>query len=79
MRDPEILSTPIHDLPASIFFKEGSAIMGFETLQEILNTAPEDLLAKEDFNYVWFGELVDFLTGLGILHLLQPTQGNSRV
>ncbi len=79
MRDPEILTTPINDLPASIFFKEGSAIMGFKTLREILDTAPRELLASEDFNYVWFGELVDFLTERGILHLLQPTQGNSTV
>ncbi|WPU95756.1 hypothetical protein SNE25_09520 [Mucilaginibacter sabulilitoris] len=79
MQNPEVLSTPINDLPASTFFKEGSTTMGFETLKEILNTAPKDLLANENFNYVWFGELVDFLTERGILHLLQPTQGNSRV
>jgi hypothetical protein len=73
MQESEILSTPINDLPASIFFKDGSATMGFNTLQDILNTAPVDLLVNEDFNYVWFGELVDFMTERGILHLLQPT------
>ncbi|WP_432328127.1 hypothetical protein ACRQ5D_34225 [Mucilaginibacter sp. P25] len=76
---PEILLTPIIDLPASIFFKEGSKIMGFTTLQDIIDEEPGELLANKNFNYVWLGELVDFLTEQGILDLLQPTQGNSRV
>ena len=78
MWDPKILSTLISDLPASIFFKEGSATMGFETLHDILKIGPKELLGKENFNHVWLGELVDFLTERGMLHLLQPTQGNSK-
>jgi len=79
MQDRGVLLIPINELPASAFFKAGGAEMGFKTLQDILHTAPGDLRAKEGFNYVWLGELIDFLTERGILHLLQPTQGNSRV
>jgi hypothetical protein len=79
MQDPEILSKPLNDLSVSRMFKKGSAMMGFRSLRDIVNTTPADLIAKEAFNYIWFGELIDILTEYGQLHLLQPTQGNSRV
>lgn len=79
MQDIEILSKPFKELPVSRILKDGSAIMGFNTIQDILDTKPEDLVANEEFNYVWFGELIEFLTEIKMLHLLQPPHGNSRV
>ena len=79
MKNPEILSVPIQELPVSRLFKQGSERLGFGTLQEILDETTGKLMEKENFNYAWFGELIDILTAAGLLHLLQPTQGNSRV
>ena len=79
MKNPEILTVPIRELPVSQLFKKGSEEMGFGALQEILDVKPGKLMEKENFNYVWFGELIDILTAAGLLHLLQPTQGNSRI
>lgn len=79
MQDPAILTKPINELPASPIFKEFSVVMGFQTLKDIVGKSPADLMGNKDFNYVWFGELIEILTGYGLLHLLQPTQGNSRV
>ncbi|MET3606919.1 hypothetical protein ABIC74_000761 [Mucilaginibacter rubeus] len=79
MENQEILLRPIHKLRVSKEFKKGSQAMGFGTLQEILKEAPGSIMGNESFNYVWFGELIDILTAHGLLHLLQPTQGNSRV
>jgi hypothetical protein len=79
MQDFKILSKRIKDLPVSLFFKASSEAMGFDTLQEIVSTTPAALMGNANFNNVWLGELTDILNGSGLLHLIQPTQGNSKV
>jgi len=72
-----ILGVPIQELAFSKGFKEKTELMGFQTLLEITETAPEVLLQNEVFDYNWFGELVKFLMDKKLLYLLQPTPGNS--
>ena len=58
MQEPGILTRPLNELPVSKIFKEFSAIMGYQTLQDIVSKKPADLMGNEGFNYVWFGELI---------------------
>jgi DNA-directed RNA polymerase alpha subunit len=79
MLESEILSKSINDLPVSQHFKNNSLAMGFNTLEQIIYKTPADLMANKSFNHVWLGELSDVLSHYGLSHLIQPTQGNSRV
>ena len=72
-----ILDAPIRKLGFSKDFMKKTELMGFQTLLEITQTAPEALLKNEDFDYNWFGELVKFLMDKKMLYLLQPTPGNT--
>ena len=75
--DETVLNAQIQSLGFSNDFKKKSRSMGFQTLLEITETAPEVLLKNEDFDYNWFGELVRFLMDRKLLYKLQPTPGNN--
>lgn len=72
-----VMAIPIQNLNFSDAFKEKSKSMGFRTLTEITETAPEALIKNEGFDYNWFGELVTFLIDKKMLYKLQPTPGNN--
>jgi hypothetical protein len=71
-----ILSSKIKDLPVSENFYLRSKLMGFDRVQDIVDTPARQLIGKEDFDYNWLGELVSFLKNNNMLHTLQPIPGN---
>jgi len=77
MNDSEILNTEIKDLPVSENFYLRSKLMGYSRIQDIVETPPNVLLSKEDFNYNYLGELVSLLKRHNILHKLQPLPGST--
>lgn len=74
-----LINQPITELGLSEDFTEKSGKMGYHTIQEIIDTRPEDLFHKNDFSYTWLGELSKFLIKHEILHLLQPAGGKKYV
>ena len=70
------LNSPINALPANKQFCEQCALMGFKTIQEIIETGPEKLLSTRGFTYHWLAELSEALNKEGLLHLLQPLPGS---
>ncbi|MDN5288972.1 MAG: hypothetical protein JWR38_5246 [Mucilaginibacter sp.] len=79
MEAKEILRNPIQILDFSEQFKMQSRLMGYQTLQDIVDTVPEDLFNKDNFTYTWLGELSKFLIKHQILYLLQPAGGRKYV
>ncbi|MEZ2338817.1 hypothetical protein AB6735_24415 [Mucilaginibacter sp. RCC_168] len=74
-----ILAEKIGMMAFSKEFKESSAKMGYATLRQIVSEDPAILQKKDGFNYIWLGELLEFLTENNLLHLLQSTQGNNGI
>jgi len=70
------LNSPITALSANEKFGEQCTLMGFKTIQEIIETGPEKLLATRGFTYHWLAELSEALNKEGLLHLLQPLPGS---
>jgi hypothetical protein len=66
----ELFQRPINSLPFSEVFKLRSKLMGFYTLQDIIDTQKKVLFKKEDFNYIWLNELLDFLNKRNLLYIL---------
>ncbi|WP_184550928.1 hypothetical protein [Mucilaginibacter sp. FT3.2] len=77
--ESDILEKKISKMKFSKEFKVSSIGLGYDTLQQIIATDPTILQKKKGFNYVWFGELVEFLVEKKLLHLLQPKQGNNGI
>ncbi len=77
MTKDQILSTPIGEAEFSKDFSERCKLMGFETVAEIVYTAPYELIKKRGFSYTWLGELIEFLNKYQALHLMQPIPGKS--
>jgi hypothetical protein len=77
INDPEILTTAIKALPVSESFCLRCKLMGFSRIKEIVETPPNVLLGKEDFNYVFLGELVTILKQHNLLHKLQAIPGST--
>ena len=73
----QLINIPIRNLGLSEEFANNSNKMGYKTIQEIIDTRPEKLLANENFSYTWLGELSEFMMKHDILHLLQPATGKS--
>lgn len=73
----ELLSGPLTGLPLSEDFCLRSKRMGLASLEDILGTPPALLVGREGFSYRWLGELVEFMSSKGLLHLLQPIPGNT--
>jgi hypothetical protein len=65
------LDQPINDLSFSETFLLRCKLMGFRTLQEIIDEKEKELMAHEDFNYIWFNELLDYLNQYDLLYLLE--------
>lgn len=74
-----ILRKRIKELGVSTLFAATCESMGYPTLEAILSEKPEQIREKRGFSYTWLGELIDVLDKNGLLHLLQPMQGNSGV
>lgn len=74
-----ILKKQIKHLSVSPAFAATCERMGYSTLEVLLNDPPEHIRSKQGFSYTWLGELIDILEKNGMLHLLQPMQGNSEV
>lgn len=72
------LHTPIKKLSFSESFIERAERMGFATIQQILDTKPEDLFSRGGFSYTWLEELSDWLMKRNLLSLLQPAGGRNR-
>jgi len=77
MDTAQLLRKPLVELGFSEDFMLISAVMKFDTLADILTETSTELLAREGFNYRWFAELVEFLSGRKLLHLLQPLPGSN--
>lgn len=58
-------------------FCSKSRQMGFQRLDDVLKLSPEELVSKEEFSYIWLGELSAFLEKNKQLHLLQPLPGRN--
>ncbi|SDH15581.1 hypothetical protein [Mucilaginibacter gossypii] len=74
-----LLNQPFAALSFSEEFRQKSKKMGFSTIGDIISIGPQVLVRMEHFDYIWLGELTAFLTKHGVLNLLQPSQGNSRI
>lgn len=61
----------ITNLPFSESFLLRCKLMGFDTIQEIIETKEKELIAHEDFNYIWFNELLDYLNRYDLLYLME--------
>jgi hypothetical protein len=72
-----IIAQQLGELELSDEFKTRAFEMGFNTLGDIVQIAPDALLSKKEFNYNWFGELITFLSDRKLLHLLQPLPGSN--
>jgi hypothetical protein len=77
MSDQSILTQQISLLNFSNDFILRCSQMGFQTLQEILNVSPSELVSNEHFSYGWLGELSANLNKHGLLQLLQPLPGKN--
>ncbi|MDB5145971.1 MAG: hypothetical protein JWQ66_4686 [Mucilaginibacter sp.] len=73
----QLLNRPIEQLPVSENFYLRCKLMGYECLRDVVEAPVDVLLAKEDFNYGWLGELAKLMTSLNILHSLQPIPGSN--
>jgi len=71
METEEILKMPFHQLGFSTNFCNSCELMGFKTLQDILDNTPKQLISKRHFTYNWLGELSAYLDKKGLLYLLQ--------
>lgn len=77
MEPSDILCIPLQQLGLSDSFCIASAMMGFDTLEDVVFILPEQLIQKKGFNYSWLGELSTYLDDQGLLYLLQPLPGKS--
>ena len=68
------LDQPITNLPFSESFFLRCKLMGFDTLQEIIDMKEKQLMAHEEFNYIWFNELLDYLNQYDLLYLMEDKQ-----
>lgn len=71
MTDEKLLYEPIAFLGMTEKFVKGCEAMGFATINEIMEIDPKDLVKRDGFDYKWLAELVSYLDGKGMLHLLQ--------
>ncbi|MBO9672132.1 MAG: hypothetical protein J7577_01710 [Sphingobacteriaceae bacterium] len=65
-----LLNLPITELSLSENFKLRSKLMGFFTLQDIIETNQKDLHELDDYSEHWYFEFVDFLRRKDLLNLL---------
>ncbi|MFD0795469.1 hypothetical protein ACFQZX_17740 [Mucilaginibacter litoreus] len=67
----EILSMPVCQLGASSGFVKKTQAMGFETLRQVTAKGWGALQQHEQFDYLWFNELVRLLEDCRLLHMLE--------
>ena len=72
--DTSFLTQPIKELPFSENFLSRCKVMGFDTLQEIIDTDQKDLIQDINFNYIWYNELLDFLNDRDMLYLMDDSK-----
>jgi len=65
-----LLNLPIAELPLSENFKLRSKLMGFFTLQDIVDARQKELYMLDDYSEHWYFEFVDFLRRKDLLKLL---------
>lgn len=71
---PLVLQQPIKKLPFSETFILRCKLMEFSTLEGIIATKEKKLMAHKEFNYIWFNELLDYLSKYDLLYLLEDKQ-----
>jgi len=69
------IKIPIADLELSTDFCKQAQKMGFDTIGDVINLTPDEIIQKKDFTYTWLGELSEYLSSKGLLYLLQPIPG----
>ena len=72
--DTSFLTQPVNELPFSEDFLSLCKVMGFDTLQEIIDTDQKDLIQNINFTYIWYNELLDFLNGRDMLYLMDDSK-----
>ncbi len=77
MLPQQLFNERVTNLGFSEEFCSSCGKMGLITLGDILALKPEEVLAREGFNYGWLAELTEFLGQRGLLEFLQPIPGKS--
>ncbi|GAA4326257.1 hypothetical protein GCM10023149_28940 [Mucilaginibacter gynuensis] len=72
MKNDEHLDGKIISLDFNAGFKQQCAVMGYDTLREIIESGEEKLLANPLFSYTWLHELSRYLIKNGLIQYLQP-------
>lgn len=75
--EPGLLTASISELPVSENFYLRSKLMGYSSIGQIIATPPGIILAKEEFNYRWMGELIRLLMSHNMLHKWQSLPGSN--
>jgi hypothetical protein len=67
----ELLNEPINELEFSLEFKKITHQMGFIRLRDIVAEKEKTIMAKTQFNHIWFSELIWFAIKNEFVNLLE--------